>query len=80
VPERRGAETSALGPIQAGFALPSSALGHQTQICPSAARNPRKEGVWCCWSALMLKPLATAPHVRDFVALVAREMSLRPEI
>jgi LysR family transcriptional regulator for metE and metH len=34
-----------------------------------------RKGVWCRWSALMLKHVATTTHVRDFVALVAREMS-----
>jgi LysR family transcriptional regulator for metE and metH len=36
-----------------------------------------RQGVWCQWNALMLKNLASAAHVRDFVALVAREMPRR---
>jgi LysR family transcriptional regulator for metE and metH len=41
-----------------------------------AVRITRK-GVWCRWSALMLKDLATSAHVRDFVQLVRREMGRR---
>jgi len=33
-----------------------------------------RRGVWCCWSAMMLKPLAGTAHVRDFVRLAAREI------
>ena len=41
-----------------------------------AVRLTRK-GVWCCWSALMVKDVAATPHVRDFVALVGREIGRR---
>jgi len=37
-----------------------------------------RRGVWCRWSAVMLKELAAQPHVRDFVALVGREMRGKP--
>jgi LysR family transcriptional regulator, regulator for metE and metH len=73
------AETSAtLELIQAGFGI--AVVGRwviEPQIRAGTLRAVRitRKGVWCCWSALMLKHLATAPHVRDFVALVAREMS-----
>jgi LysR family transcriptional regulator, regulator for metE and metH len=72
------AETSAtLELIQAGFGI--AIVGRwviDPQIRAGTLRAVRitRKGVWCRWSALMLKPLATAPHVRDFVALVAREM------
>ena len=42
----------------------------------SAVRITRK-GVWCRWSALMLKELAASAHVRDFVELVGREIGRR---
>jgi LysR family transcriptional regulator, regulator for metE and metH len=75
------AETSAtLELIQAGFGI--AVVGRwviEPQIRAGTLRAVRitRKGVWCRWSALMLKPLATTPHVRDFVALVAREMSGR---
>jgi LysR family transcriptional regulator for metE and metH len=75
------AETSAtLELIQAGFGI--AVVGRwviEPQIRAGTLRAVRitRKGVWCRWSALMLKPLATAPHVRDFVALVAREISRR---
>ncbi len=75
------AETSAtLELILAGFGI--AVVGRwviEPQIRAGTLRAVRitRKGVWCRWSALMLKPLATTPHVRDFVALVAREMSGR---
>jgi LysR family transcriptional regulator, regulator for metE and metH len=75
------AETSAtLELILAGFGI--AVVGRwviEPQIRAGTLRAVRitRKGVWCHWSALMLKPLATMPHVRDFVALVAREMSRR---
>jgi LysR family transcriptional regulator for metE and metH len=75
------AETSAtLELIQAGFGI--AIVGRwviEPQIRAGTLRAVRitRKGVWCRWSALMLKPLAAAPHVRDFVGLVAREMSRR---
>jgi LysR family transcriptional regulator, regulator for metE and metH len=36
-----------------------------------------RQGVWCRWQAAMVKDLAASSHVRDFVALVARELSRR---
>ena len=75
------AETSAtLELIQAGFGI--AIVGRwviEPQIRAGTLRAVRitRKGVWCRWSALMLKPLAAAPHVRDFVGLVAREMSGR---
>ncbi len=75
------AETSAtLELIQAGFGI--AIVGRwviEPQIRAGTLRAVRitRKGVWCRWSAMMLKPLATAPHVRDFVALVAREISRR---
>jgi LysR family transcriptional regulator for metE and metH len=72
------AETSAtLELIQAGFGI--AVVGRwviEPQIRAGTLRAVRitRKGVWCRWSALMLKPLATMPHVRDFVALVGREI------
>jgi LysR family transcriptional regulator, regulator for metE and metH len=39
-----------------------------------AVRITRK-GVWCCWQAAMVKELAVSGYVRDFVDVVARELS-----
>jgi LysR family transcriptional regulator for metE and metH len=36
-----------------------------------------RRGVWCRWSALMLRGLAASAHVRDFVSLVGREIGRR---
>jgi LysR family transcriptional regulator for metE and metH len=75
------AETSAtLELIQAGFGI--AIVGRwviEPQIRAGTLRAVRitRKGVWCRWSALMLKPLATVPHIRDFVALVRREMARR---
>ena len=75
------AETSAtLELIQAGFGI--AIVGRwviEPQIRAGTLRAVRitRKGVWCRWSAMMLKPLATAPHVRDFVALVGREIGRR---
>jgi LysR family transcriptional regulator for metE and metH len=75
------AETSAtLELIQAGFGI--AIFGRwviEPQVRAGTLRAVRitRKGVWCRWSALMLKPVAKAPHVADFVALVAREMSRR---
>ena len=52
------------------------ALSRYLASVPRAVRLTRK-GVWCRWSALMVKDVAATPHVRDFVALVGREMSRR---
>lgn len=76
------AETSAtLELIQAGFGI--AIVGRwviEPQVRAGTLRAVRitRKGVWCRWSALMLKSVATAPHVRDFVALVAREIGQRP--
>jgi LysR family transcriptional regulator for metE and metH len=75
------AETSAtLELIQAGFGI--AIVGRwviEPQIRAGTLRAVRitRKGVWCRWSALMLKPLAAVPHVRDFVGLVAREIDPR---
>jgi DNA-binding transcriptional LysR family regulator len=72
------AETSAtLELIHAGFGI--AIVGRwviEPQIRAGTLRAVRitRNGVWCRWSALMLKQVAAAPHVRDFVALVAREI------
>jgi DNA-binding transcriptional LysR family regulator len=76
------AETSAtLELIQAGFGI--AIVGRwviEPQVRAGTLRAVRitRRGVWCRWSAVMLKPLAEAAHVKDFVGLVAREMSKRP--
>jgi LysR family transcriptional regulator for metE and metH len=75
------AETAAtLELIQAGFGI--AIVGRwviDPQIRAGALRAVRltRKGVWCRWSALMVKDVAATPHVRDFVALVGREMSRR---
>ena len=75
------AETAAtLELIQAGFGI--AIVGRwviDPQIRAGTLRAVRltRKGVWCQWSALMVKDVAATPHVRDFVALVAREISRR---
>ena len=75
------AETSAtLELIQAGFGI--AVVGRwviEPQVRAGTLRAVRitRRGVWCRWSAVMLKDLAAQPYVRDFVGLVAREMSKR---
>ena len=72
------AETSAtLELIQAGFGI--AVVGRwviEPQVRAGTLRAVRitRRGVWCRWSAVVLKDLAAQPHVRDFVALVGREM------
>ena len=72
------AETSAtLELIQAGFGI--AVVGRwviESQLRAGTLRAVRitRRGVWGSWSAIMLKELAATPHVRDFVALVGREM------
>jgi LysR family transcriptional regulator, regulator for metE and metH len=72
------AETAAtLELIQAGFGI--AVVGRwviDPQIRAGTLRAVRitRRGVWCCWSAMMLEPLAGAAHVRDFVRLAAREI------
>jgi LysR family transcriptional regulator, regulator for metE and metH len=72
------AETAAtLELIQAGFGI--AVVGRwviDPQVRAGTLRAVRitRRGVWCCWSAMMLKPLAGAAHVRDFVRLTAREI------
>jgi DNA-binding transcriptional LysR family regulator len=72
------AETSAtLELIQAGFGI--AVVGRwviEPQLRAGTLRAVRitRRGVWCSWNAIMLKELAGTPHVRDFVALVGREL------
>jgi LysR family transcriptional regulator, regulator for metE and metH len=72
------AETSAtLELIQAGFGI--AVVGRwviEPQVRAETLRAVRitRRGVWCRWSAVMVKDLAAQPHVRDFVSLVGREM------
>jgi LysR family transcriptional regulator for metE and metH len=72
------AETSAtLELVQAGFGI--AVVGRwviEPQVRAGALRAIRitSRGVWSRWSAVMLKELADTPHIRDFVALVGREM------
>ena len=72
------AETSAtLELIQAGFGI--AVVGRwviEPQVRAGTLRAVpiTRRGVWCRWNAVMLKELAAAPHVRDFVALIGREM------
>jgi len=72
------AETSAtLELIQAGFGV--AVVGRwviEPQLRAGTLRAVRitRRGAWCSWSAVMLKESAATPHVRDFVALVGREM------
>jgi len=76
------AETSAtLELIQAGLGI--AVVGRwviEPQVRAGTLRAVRitRRGVWCRWSAVMLKELAAQPHVRDFVALVGREMRGKP--
>jgi LysR family transcriptional regulator, regulator for metE and metH len=63
--------------IQAGFGI--AVVGRwviepQIRIGTLRAVRITRRGVWCCWSAMMLKPLAGTAHVRDFVRLAAREI------
>ena len=73
------AETSAtLELIQAGFGI--AVVGRwviDPQVRAGTLRAVRitRQGVWCRWCAVMLKELAATAHVRDFVALVAGELS-----
>ena len=75
------AETSAtLELIQAGFGI--AVVGRwviEPQVRAGTLRAVRitRRGVWCRWSAVMLKELAATPYVRDFVALVRREIRSR---
>src|SRR5262245_1276328 len=68
------AETSAtLELVQAGFGI--AVVGRwviEPQVRAGTLRAVRitRRGVWCRWSAVMLKELAAQPHVRDFVKLV----------
>jgi len=72
------AETSAtLELVQAGFGI--AVVGRwviepQVRLGTLRAVRITRRGVWCRWSAVMLKDLAAQPHVRDFVGLVGREM------
>jgi LysR family transcriptional regulator for metE and metH len=73
------AETAAtLELVQAGLGI--AVVGRwviEPQLRARTLRAVRitRKGVWCRWSALMLKHVAASAHVRDFVALVRREMS-----
>ena len=73
------AETAAtLELVQAGLGV--AVVGRwviEPQIRAGMLRAVRitRKGVSCCWHAFTLKHVAASPHVRDFVALVAREMS-----
>jgi LysR family transcriptional regulator for metE and metH len=73
------AETAAtLELIQAGFGI--AVVGRwvidpHVQAGTLRAIRITRRGVWCRWSAMMLKSTAEAAHVQDFVGLVAREMS-----